>query len=80
MPTTRTRANQSGWVHPSVLSAELTCMLSRMMSEVGRAAPWSVTVTSGSLLLFVPSWLCTLRPLNIHLVVERMYRIENTGA
>ena len=25
VPTTRARANHSGWVHPSVLSAELTC-------------------------------------------------------
>ncbi len=79
MPTTRTRANQSGWVHPSVLSAELTCMFSRMMSAVGSAAPWSVTVTSACLLLFVPNRLCTLMPLNTHLLVERMYRVENNG-
>jgi hypothetical protein len=47
-------------------------MFSRMMSKVGRAAPWSVTVTRFCLLLFVPKRLCTLMPLNTHLVVERM--------
>src|SRR5580704_11124534 len=79
MPTTRARANHSGLVHPSVLSAELTCMFSRMMSEVGSDAPWSVTVTR-DLLLFVPKRLCTLMPLKTHLLVERMNRVENTGA
>ena len=38
-----------------------------------------MTVTSPCLLLFVPNRLCTLMPLNTHLLVERMYRVENTG-
>ena len=46
---------------------------------VGNSAPWSTMVTSDNLLLFVPDRLCTLMPLNTHLLVERMYRVENTG-
>src|ERR1700722_11560022 len=60
-------------------STVLICMFSRMMSEVGCAAPSSPTVTSACLLLFVAQRLCTLMPLNTHLLVERMYRVENTG-
>ena len=71
---------QCSLVHPSVLSAVLICRFSRMMSVVGSEAPWSVTVTSHAYDVVVrANKLCTLMPLNTHLLVERMYRVENTG-
>src|ERR1700733_9435376 len=68
----RTSACHCALVQLVASSTVLICMFSRMMSEVGCAAPWSVTVNSACLLLFVPNKLCTLTPLNAHLLVERM--------
>src|ERR1700722_14512572 len=74
----RPRATHCSLVHPSVLSAVLISMFSRMISEVGCSTAWSEMITSPCLLLFVPHRLCTLTASNTHLLVERMDRVENT--